>query len=91
MNISKPEAVNIITRKTRGGFFGIEFVKKDGSTRRLNARLGVRKGLAGGKNTVDHKPEYLTVWSRHDHSWRNVNVNTIRRVTFGGVEYEIAA
>ena len=37
-------------KKTVGGkFFTVEFTKKDGSTRILNGRLGVKKHLRGGR------------------------------------------
>lgn len=87
--ISKPEAVNVI-RGTKGGFFGIEFVKKDGSRRTMLARTGAHRKTKGGDNTVAHLPRYITVWDRHKRGFRNINVNTIQYLTFNGNRYMVA-
>ena len=40
-----------ILQTTKGKFFTVEFVKKDGTLRKMNCRLGVAKDLKGGQNS----------------------------------------
>jgi len=44
--------------------FSVTFIKKDGSLRRMVARLGVRKGL-------------MVVFDMHKKEFRMINLNTI--------------
>jgi hypothetical protein len=60
-----------------GKFVGIDFIKGDGSVRALNGRLGVRKHLKGGSNTVaaDERP-YLVIYDVKSKGYRAVNLAT---------------
>ena len=60
-----------------GQFVGVDFVKQDGSIRRLNGRLGVHSYLRGGLNTLeaDSRP-YLTVFDVKKLEYRSVNLET---------------
>lgn len=90
LHISQAEAVNLI-RSSYGRLFGVEFIKKDGSTRKMLARLGVRKGTKGsGPSTTAHIPRYITVWSRHDKDFRTINVTTIQGLSLAGNRYTVA-
>ena len=72
-----------VIEKTAGKFFTVVFVKKDGSERVLNGRVGVKKHLSGGRKTVDES-RYLTVYDVKSGGYRSVNKETIREVRFGG-------
>jgi hypothetical protein len=87
--ITAAEAVNAI-RKTRGGFFGVTFIKRDGTTRRMLARTGAHRKTTGGRSTVEGRTEYVTVWDRHAGGFRNINVNTITELTFNGQRCMVA-
>ena len=76
--------------KSGGTFFGISFVKKNQEVRHMVARKGVYRNLVGGKNTVRHIPRYITVWDVHKRAYRNVNLNTIFRLSTGGEEFAVA-
>ena len=52
--------IESVLKATQGKFFTVVFVKKDGTTRVMNARLGVSKHLKGGQSTLD-PAQYLTV------------------------------
>lgn len=58
-----------ILKSAKGTIFTACFVKKDGSERTMNCRLGVTKGLVDPKNpqypTSAHLPEYIVVWDLH--------------------------
>ena len=73
--------VKILNEVSRGGkIFGVEFIKKDGSLRKMSCRKNVTKGLKGGSNTVSHLPEYTTVYSMNDKGYRNVSIPNIRKI-----------
>jgi len=70
--------------------FAVEFIKKDGSLRKMVCRLGVKKHLKGGE--LRYNPEdlnYLTVFDLQSEEYRTINVNTLKTITFEGVKYEV--
>jgi hypothetical protein len=70
--------------------FSVEFVKKDGSLRKMVCRLGVKKHLKGGELGYDAEAlNYLTVFDLQSEEYRTINVNTLKSITFEGVTYEI--
>ena len=69
---------------TKGKFFTVVFIKKDGSTRSMNCRLGVTKHLKGGVSNLN-PDQYLTVYDVQAEGYRAVNLSTIVSVTCGGI------
>jgi hypothetical protein len=70
--------------------FHVDFVKKDRTPRRMNARLQVHKGLKGGENKVVRPDnDYITVFSMQDNAFRTVNLDTITALKVRGTEYEV--
>ena len=70
--------------------FAVEFIKKDGSLRKMVCRLGVKKHLKGGE--LRYNPEdlnYLTVFDLQSEEYRTINVNTLRSLTFDGINYKL--
>ncbi len=61
-----------------GRFVGVDFVKQDGSLRKLNGRLGVTSFQSGGLNKVeaDSRP-YMTVFDVRQMDYRSVNLATL--------------
>jgi hypothetical protein len=75
---------------TGGKFFGVTFVKKDGSLRKMNARVGVKKYLKGGENKVEAPDRpYVTVFDVHKKGYRTVNVDTVQEVHYNGLNIKI--
>jgi hypothetical protein len=68
--------------QSNGKILTVVFVKKDGTERVLNGRLGVTKHLHGGKKTTGE--EYLTIFDVKNGGYRSVNKSTIKEVRFGG-------
>jgi len=64
----------------KGRFLTITFIKKDGTTRTINGRTGVKRYLKGGKATVSAK-EYIILYSIHDKGYRSINKSTITRIS----------
>ena len=65
----------------------VTFIKKDGTERVLNGRLGVKSHLKGGVSTVDHN-QYINIFDMQAGGYRNINRDTIKSVRVGGVEYQ---
>jgi hypothetical protein len=65
--------------QSNGKFVTVTFRKKDGSLRKMNGRLGVKKHLKGGESTVDHT-KYLVLYDVQSKGYRCVNKNTIESV-----------
>ena len=73
--------------QTNGKFFSVDFIKKDGTLRTINGRLGVTKHLHGGKCTLD-KSKYIVVYENGT-GYRAINRETILSVRCGSVEITI--
>jgi len=71
------------------GFFTAEFVKKDGTLRKMNCRLNVKKHLNGGTMRYDPLAKgMLPVYDMQKKGYRIINFNTIKRLKFGGRTWE---
>ena len=81
---------------TNGRLFGVEFVKKDGSLRKMCCRLGVKKGVKGvepNRAEQDYEHNLMTVYdfnaNRTDESkggFRRINLSTVQSFTIDGVK-----
>lgn len=87
--ISRPEAKQMI-KDTKGKFFTVTFTKKDGTTRVMNARLGVKAYLKGGELPYDSEAKGLIpVYDVKTGDYRMINVDTITKLKIGNNEYEV--
>ena len=88
--ISRAEAVKLI-KDTKGKFFTVTFVKRtDGTTRVMNARLGVRSYLKGGELPYDPTSKnLLPVFDVPKKEYRMVDLNTIIKLKIGNNEYKV--
>ena len=69
---------------TKGKFFTVTFIKKDGTERTMNARLQVKKYLKGGE--LKYSPSemgYIPVYDMQSKGYRMVNTNTIKTLKIG--------
>jgi len=69
--------------------FSCEFIKKDGTIRKMVARLGVKKYLRGGTNNIKDKHSYLTVFDMKKREYRLINLETLKKIKLSGVEYKV--
>lgn len=75
---------------TKGKFFTVTFIKKDGSERVMNARLGVKKYLRGGELKFNPaEMGLIPVYDMGAKGYRMVNTNTIKNLKIGKNEYVI--
>lgn len=82
------KAVASMIRANGSKFFGVTFVKKDGSLRTLNGHIRKVEGQSSF-NTVGHLEKYITiVLNQKDdqgrEQFRNVNMETIVSLSMGG-------
>lgn len=67
-----------VIKETKGKYFSVVFTKKDGSTRRMTARLGVKKGINGKGMSYDpNEKDLMVVWDAQKNDYRMVNLSTI--------------
>lgn len=89
MKITQQEAAYKIFA-TKGKVFTVEFTKKDGSHRVMNARLGVKKHLKGGElayNPADY--ELIGCYDMQSGGYRMINIKTMLVLKVEGKEYEV--
>lgn len=72
-----------IIQESNGKIITVKFIKKDGSERVLNGRLGVKKFLKGGEKTVDPS-KFITIYDLQNEGYRNINRETILEVKVSG-------
>ncbi|QOP42489.1 hypothetical protein FJR45_00365 [Sulfurimonas sediminis] len=88
MQVSRYKVDEII-KSTHGKIFSCEFIKKDGSIRKMVARLGVAKNLKGGKNGASVKNSLITVWDMVAGGYRMINLSTLTALKVAGVTYKV--
>ena len=77
-------------RETKGRFFSVSTIKKDGSERKFLARLGVKKGVKG--EGMKYRPlakRLMTVYDMSVKDFRTVNLETMYQMTISGQQYVI--
>jgi hypothetical protein len=74
-----------------GKIFSVVFTKKDGTIRKMVARLGVRKHLKGGELKYDAASKnLLPVFDMEKEEYRMINVSTIQEIKVGGAKIDLA-
>lgn len=85
--IYREELVKMI-KNTKGAFFTVTFVKKDGSIRTMNARLNVKKYLRGGSLPYDPiKKGLIPTFDVQKGEYRMINEKTIISAIIDGNNY----
>ena len=81
-----------ILDSANGGFFSVEFVKKDGSVREMTAKKWMEKSFTYGSanaqaNTVAHINKYYTAADVNAGEFRNINLETLTKAKVNGIQY----
>lgn len=90
MNTLTPDEVRDFLGKNPG-FFGVTFIKKDGTERRMVCMMGVKKHLAGGAPAYDFTAKgLLPVWDpvafkkkphgERDRGYRSITCAAIKEI-----------
>ena len=94
--IGKVKALEMI-RNSSGKVFGVTFVKKDGTIRKMTARLNVRRNIKGvGMNYNPRELGLITAFDmgiKEDGEirggYRMININTLMTLSIGGNDYKV--
>jgi hypothetical protein len=84
------EQAKQLIKDTKGKFFTVTFIKKDGTERVMNARLGVKVYLKGGE--LPYNPDekgLIPVYDVKTGGYRMVNVSTIKKLKIGNSDYTV--
>ena len=76
-------------KNTNGKFFTCFFVKKDGTLRKMTARVGVKKGLANNGFVREEKENLVCVYDMVAHDFRFINLSTLKSLKCGKLEYKV--
>ena len=83
-----PTRDELVKLVSDGRFFGIEFQKRDGTVRQMQARLGVTKHLRGGQKAYsDAAKGILTVFSTDARGYRSIRLDSILSLVVNGTTY----
>jgi hypothetical protein len=83
--MSSSKALASLLDQSNGKMLTVSFVKKDGSTRVLNGRLGVNKYIKGS-SLKKNSDAYITVYDVQNKGYRSVSRDTIVAVRCNGIE-----
>jgi hypothetical protein len=89
--INRNKAKELINQ-SNGQIFSSVFVKKDGTHRLINARLGVSKHLkkeAKPQPYEPHKYNLICVYDMLNKSYRMINLNTLQTLIINKIIYKI--
>jgi hypothetical protein len=75
-------------KSSAGKFFKVGFIKKDGSYRELNGRIGVVKHLKGGETLYD-RDRFLCVYDVVNKGYRTVNKSTVQELVIDNEKFEV--
>ena len=64
---------------TKGQFFNVTFIKKDGTERTITAKYNKTEQEVNPSSTA-HIPKYLTVKEYPQGRYRNINTETIKQI-----------
>ena len=76
-------------KNTNDKYFTCFFVKKDGTLRKMTARVGVKKGLANNGFLREEKENLVCVYDMVAHDFRFINLSTLKSLKCGKLEYKV--
>ena len=89
MKINKAQATEKILA-SNGKFFGVTFTKKNGETREMICRKGVKKHLKGGELMFDPNEKGLAVvFDMKKNAYRMININTLEKIVVDKATYSV--
>jgi len=87
--ISRTKIKSLIDN-TNGRVFSIVFKKKDGTKRKMLAKMGVKHNLKGGKNNVEKLDnDYITTFDIEAFDYRTINLATVQRLKIDREIYKV--
>ena len=87
-NRPSSDELKAMIKFTKGRFFSAEFIKVNGSKRKIIARIGCHKGVKGIGRKFQ-KENLVTVFDAQAKEYRMINVDTMLTFKCGGFNWEI--
>ena len=87
-NRPSSDELKAMIKSTKGRFFSCTFIKKDGSMRVMNARIGCHKGVKGIGRKFQ-KENLVTVFDAQAKEYRMVNVDTMQNFKCGKFNWKV--
>ena len=80
--------IKAMVKSSKGKFFSAEFIKSDGSKRKIVARVGCHIGVKGTYNRKQ-KEHLIAVYEPKVKGWRTVNLETLQHFKCGNFEFDV--
>jgi len=91
MNTITTDQAKKIIYDTKSKIFNVEFIKKDGTHRLMNARLEVKKGVKGvGLNFDPAQHNLITAYDMRKGAFRMINCNNLVSLSSNKKKYLIS-
>ena len=87
--VSKNQAKELIN-SSKGKIFSVTFTKKNGETREMICRKGVKKYLKGGELMFNPNEKGLAVvFDMKKNAYRMININTLEKIVVDKTAYSV--
>ena len=87
-NRPSSDELKAMIKSTKGKWFSCTFIKKDGTKRVMNGRIGCHKGVKGTSNRKP-KENLVTVFDAQAKEYRMVNVDTMLTFNCGNFTWKV--
>ena len=87
---SRPSSdeIKAMVKSSKGKFFSADFIKADGSKRKIVARVGCHIGVKGTSNRKQ-KEHLIAVYEPKTKGWRTINVDTMLTFNCGNFTWKV--
>ena len=87
-NRPSSDELKAMIKSTKGRFFSAEFIKANGSKRKIVARVGCHIGVKGTSNRKQ-KEHLIAVYEPKTKGWRTINLQTLQHFKCGNFEFSV--
>ena len=87
-NRPSSDELKAMIKSTKGRFFSAEFIKANGSKRKIVARVGCHIGVKGTSNRKQ-KDRFITVYEPKVKGYRTINLETLQNFKCGGLSWKV--
>ena len=87
-NRPSSDELKAMVKSSKGKFFSAEFIKADGSKRKIVARVDCHIGVKGTSNRKQ-KEHLIAVYEPKTKGWRTINVDTMLTFNCGNFTWKV--
>ena len=87
-NRPSSDELKAMVKSTKGKWFSAEFIKANGSKRKIVARVGCHIGVKGTSNRKP-KENLVTVYEPKVKGYRTINLETLQHFKCGGLSWRV--